>query len=174
MDERGNWEKPYDEIYEDDDEGLDEPGRRPVGLETICVQRFARLKLPPREMLLHPILPQRGLGMLFAGRGIGKTHVALGIAYAVSCGGEFLRWRAEKARNVLYVDGEMPQQALQERLKALMAVSEFRPEHDAFRLLCMDRQELGASLNLANKKHQKLIDGHLEDVDLLVWTTCPP
>src|SRR4029078_10845957 len=81
--------------------------------ETICLRDFTKLKLPPRRMVLNPILPERGLGMLFAARGIGKTHVALGMAYAVSCGGQFLRWNAERARNVLYVDGEMPQHALQ-------------------------------------------------------------
>jgi putative DNA primase/helicase len=136
---------------------------------TICLRKFAKLKLPPRKTVLAPILPQKGLAMLFAGRGIGKTHVALGIAYAVSCGGEFLRWRADKARKVLYVDGEMPQQALQERLAAIMAASEWQPEEDTFRLLCMDRQELGASINLSNPKHQEVIDEHLDDdVELLV------
>lgn len=71
------------------------------------------------------------------------------------------------ARDVLYVDGEMPQQALQERLLGLTAADEYLPE-DAFRLLCIDRQELGASLNLADPKHQKLIDHHVETTDLLV------
>ncbi|WP_025032477.1 AAA family ATPase [Bradyrhizobium sp. DOA9] len=152
-----------------DDETVHEGAERKAPrLQTICLRQFARLKLPPRKMILDPILPQKGLGMLFAGRGIGKTHTALGMAYAVSCGGEFLRWHAEKPRNVLYVDGEMPQQALQERLSALMDASEKQPEDGAFRLLCMDRQELGFSLNLANPKHQGFLDRHLEDVAFLV------
>ena len=137
-------------------------------LHTICAREFARLKLPPRAMLLEPILPERGLAMLFAGRGIGKTHVALGIAYAVSTGGDFLRWRADEPRNVLYVDGEMPQQALQDRLRAIMANGGRRPRDGAFRLLCMDRQPLGVSLNLADPKHQKHIDLHLDEVEFLV------
>jgi RecA-family ATPase len=45
--------------------------------------------------------------MLYGQRGLGKTHVALGIAYAVASGGAFLRWRAPVPRRVLYVDGEM-------------------------------------------------------------------
>ncbi|KGJ64292.1 AAA family ATPase [Bradyrhizobium diazoefficiens] len=142
--------------------------RKAPRLQTICLREFAQLKLPPRKMVLDPILPQKGLGMLFAGRGIGKTHTALGMAYAVSCGGEFLRWHAEKPRNVLYVDGEMPQQALQERLSAMMDASDKQPEDGAFRLLCMDRQELGFTLNLANPKHQAVLDRHLDDVGFLV------
>jgi hypothetical protein len=105
MNDRGNWEYEDGEKVEPTDEQSDE-------FKTICLRKFARLELPPRKTVLAPILPERGLAMLFAARGIGKTHVALGIAYAVSCGGDFLRWRADKARNVLYVDGEMPQEAL--------------------------------------------------------------
>ena len=61
----------------------------------------------------------------------GKTHVALGIAHAVSCGSTFLRWKAPEARSVLYVDGEMPQQALQERLNALQKASGSRALSDS-------------------------------------------
>ena len=138
-----------------------------IEFDTICVRKFAKLELPPRATILKPILPERGLAMLFAGRGIGKTHVALGIAHAVSTGGEFLRWQADRARTVLYVDGEMPQEALQGRLLATMKGGR-SPSADAFRLLCMDRQPLGTSLNLADPKQQEVINSHLEDVEFLV------
>lgn len=49
--------------------------------------------------------------MIYAPRGVGKTHVALGIAYAVTSGGQFLGWQASKPRGVLYLDGEMPANA---------------------------------------------------------------
>jgi len=161
-----DWDSRYDE--DGLAERLDRDDEQPLRLDTICVREFTEIQLPAREMVLAPILPQRGLGMLFAGRGIGKTHVALGIAYAVSTGGTFLRWTAPHARDVLYVDGEMPQQALQERLLGLMDVDENLPEDGAFRLLCMDRQELGVSLNLADPEHQKVIDHHVEGAELLV------
>jgi hypothetical protein len=76
------------------------PGEKPAPKwkAPICLTEFTQLKLPPRKEILSPILPEAGLAMLFAGRGIGKTFVALGIAHAVSCGGSFLRWSAEKAK----------------------------------------------------------------------------
>lgn len=153
-----------------EDHGFEPDVEEPASLEldTICAREFARLELPPRATILEPILPERGLAMLFAGRGIGKTHVALGIAYAVSIGGEFLRWRAGEPHNVLYVDGEMPQQALQERLLAIMANADRRPRADALRFLCMDRQPLGLSLNLADPKHQELVNFQLGDAKFLV------
>ena len=154
----------FEDQVGDDDAEADE---QPLTLDTICVRNFAKLKLPPRKNVLDPILPERGLAMLFAGRGIGKTHVALGIAYAVSCGGGFLRWRADRACNVLYVDGEMPQEALQDRLLATMKGGR-QPPVGAFRLLCMDRQPLGTSLNLADPKQQEAINSHLDGVEFLV------
>lgn len=166
MDDLVDWERDYDEV--ELVEEVDQPAAQVRRFDTICVNDFARLKLPARTMVLDPILPTGGLGMLFAGRGIGKTHVALGIAWAVSTGGEFLRWHAPVPRDVLYVDGEMPQQALQDRLQAIRAADDCRPENDAFRLLCMDRQELGMSINLADVRQQKIIDAHLGETQFMV------
>jgi putative DNA primase/helicase len=70
----------------------------------------------------------------------------------------------------LYIDGEMPQELLlQERAKAMIAPSACQPPHpEFFRLLSMDRQELGVSLNLALPEHQAAVEAHLEPVDLLI------
>ena len=57
--------------------------------------------------------------MLFAPRGVGKTHVALEAAYAVATGSSFLRWHAPEPHPVLIIDGEMPAGTLQERLTCI-------------------------------------------------------
>src|SRR5213595_557821 len=59
--------------------------------------------------------------MLYAARGTGKTHVTIGICFAVATGTSFLKWTAPKPRRVLLVDGEMPAAALQERLESMVA-----------------------------------------------------
>jgi hypothetical protein len=69
------------------------------------------LDIKPRGMVLDPIIPEKGLAMLYGMRGTGKTHVALGIAYAVATGSTFLRWQAPRPGRVLLIDGEMPAQA---------------------------------------------------------------
>src|SRR3954463_9574688 len=97
----------------------------PIRLNTISLQEFTSLNLPKSEHVLAPILPVRGLAMAYAGRGVGKTRLGMGMAYAVACGGEFLRWKAHKPRRVLYVDGEMPAELMQERALALMAASPY-------------------------------------------------
>jgi putative DNA primase/helicase len=49
-------------------------------LQPFTLGDFLSLKIPPREMLLAPVLPEKGLAMMYAVRGTGKTLVALGIA----------------------------------------------------------------------------------------------
>jgi hypothetical protein len=73
--------------------------RRPLDLAEL----FA-LDIKPRGMVLEPIIPEKGLVMLYAARGTGKTHVTLGV---VATGSTFLKWRAPRARRVLVVDGEI-------------------------------------------------------------------
>src|SRR5687768_9802148 len=70
---------------------------RPKGPQPVSAMdydKFLTMKLPPRETLLSPWLPLQGLAMIHAPRGIGKTHLALGTAWAVAAGGCFLRWKA--------------------------------------------------------------------------------
>ena len=138
-------------------------------LVVINLADFAAEALPQRQYVLAPILPDRGLAMLYAPRGVGKTQVAVNIGWAVACGQPFLSWYAPKPRPVLYIDGEMPQELLQERVKAMMAPAPCEPPHpNFFRLLSLDRQELGVSLNLALGEHQAAVEAHLDHVELLI------
>lgn len=93
----------------------------PRPLRPMPLVDFLALKIPPRQMLLGPVLPMQGIAMLFGPRGCGKTHVAVGMALAVATGSPFLRWNAPTPKRVLYIDGEMPAGALQERLEAAKA-----------------------------------------------------
>src|SRR5215471_15817484 len=90
-------------------------------LRPLTAAEFLKLDLPPREMVLDPVLPTQGLGMVHSTRGIGKTLFALGIAYAVSSGGALLGLSAPQPRRVIYLDGEMPAATMQRRLAAMVA-----------------------------------------------------
>jgi putative DNA primase/helicase len=146
---------------------LDVPELDAPDLEVTSLDEFLTLKLEPRTCILSPILPERGLAMVFAPRGVGKTHVALGVSYAVSTGSSFLRWTAPMARRVLYVDGEMPQETLQDWCRTMTAGLPL-PEPEYFRLLAMDQQALGVNLNLALPKHQRALESRLGAADFLV------
>jgi len=126
------------------------------------------LKLPPRQYLLSPILPAKGLAMVYGPRGLGKTHVGLGIAYAVASGGEFLRWRAPEPRQVLYIDGEMPAAVVQERLAGIVAGCKADPKPGALRFLAADLYD-GALPDLASPEAQEWLEGVIGELpDLLI------
>jgi putative DNA primase/helicase len=118
---------------------------------------FLALELKPREMVLAPVIPTQGLAMIYSWRGVGKTHVALGMAYAVACGGGFLKWRAPRRRRVLYIDGEMPGRIMQERLTALVKADGGTPSSNLF-IVTGDRQEPGAMPNLSTPEGQRKIE----------------
>jgi putative DNA primase/helicase len=138
-------------------------------LSTISLSAFTGLTLPVRSHVMAPILPERGLAMIYAGRGVGKTYVCMGLAWAVCCGAPFLKWQASAPRRVLYVDGEMPQELMQERAREMMAASAHQPPgEDYFQLVSMDRQPLGTSLNLARAEDQQRLEGCLGGASLLI------
>ncbi len=145
----------------------DEGETAPV-LLVLTLAEFLAKDIKPREMILAPIIPTQGLAMIHAKRGIGKTHVSLGIAYAVASGGAFLKWKAEKPRRVLFIDGEMPASTLQERLKGITETSGPNLEAaDFLRILTPDFQETGIP-DLACPDGQAALEPFLDGVDLLI------
>lgn len=148
----------------------------PQPLKSVTLDDFLGMEFPPRENLLAPWLPTQGIAMVFAPRGVGKTHFALGVAYAVASGGSFLRWMAPKPRRVLLIDGEMPAAMAQERLKALIdSALVAPPDPSYFRLLPYDLLRDGTP-DLAAEEGQRAIEPLLHDVDLVlldnISTTC--
>jgi putative DNA primase/helicase len=96
-------------------------------LSSIGIREFLEREFPPQECLLDPILPKQGLVMIHAPRGVGKTQLSVGIAVAVAAGGAFLKWTAKEAAGVLFIDGEMPANALQNRLAKAIEASDQEP-----------------------------------------------
>ncbi len=55
-------------------------------LQPVKLTDFLTLEIPPRTMLLDPILPERSLSMLYSPRGTGKSWLGLSIGLAVASG----------------------------------------------------------------------------------------
>ena len=141
----------------------------PPRLRSLNIKQFLQLSIKPREMLLDPILPEKGLAMLYAARGTGKTHVAIGICFAIATGTSFLKWTAPKPRRVLLVDGEMPAAALQERLASMVASTpSAQLDPDNIKILAGDLIEGSGIGNLALPNVQDEIDRWLDGVDVLI------
>lgn len=131
---------------------------------------FLALELPPREFILEPVIPCQGLVIIFAETGVGKTHVALSMAYAVATGQELFHWKAPKARRVLYVDGEMSAIDMQERLAAIAAGSGGRElADDNLTIITPNLLPLDELMpNLATREGQQWLEPYLDGVELLV------
>ena len=140
---------------------------RVLALKSIGFDDFLAIDLPPREILLNPILPERSLAMLYAPRGVGKTLLALSMGLAVASGSSLLRWHAPRQRRVLYVDGEMPLVSLQERLRSISAGLGRVIQNDGFRVLAADNTENG--LSIGSEEGQRAIDPLLSGVDLVIF-----
>lgn len=138
-----------------------------VGLKAYNIADFLGLNIPPQENILAPVIKTQSLSMLFAKRGVGKTHIALGIAYAIASGGEFLKWEAPKPRRVVYLDGEMPACAMQERLTEIVKNSETKAAPDYFTLLTPDMQEMGMP-DISTKEGQIEIEPFIKDAEIII------
>jgi len=138
-------------------------------LKPIDIQTFLSLEMPPKKLLLSPWLPEQGLTMIYALRGVGKTYVSLSIAYAVATGGTIFGWQASEPKRVLYVDGEMPASTMQERLAQISRSSEKQILDSAyFRLITPDLQEAGIR-DLCTSEGQADIIEYVDDFDLIVF-----
>lgn len=135
----------------------------PPPLKVIGLHDFMAMVLPTRETILHPWMMTQSLNMIHGWRGIGKTHGTLGICYSVGTGGTFLNWKADKARKVLLIDGEMPAPALQERLASIIASSGIEPLPGYISILTPDLQA-GAMPDLSTHEGQDAINLIIEQV----------
>ena len=137
-------------------------------LRVVPLDEFLKMDFPPREMLLAPWLPKQGLAMVFAPRGIGKTHFSLGVAYAVASGAAFLKWQAPEPNRVLVIDGEMPAAALKERWAGIVAKSLVEPPAgDYVGILAADTFAFGLP-DLSTREGQAKIEPLIGDAKLIV------
>ena len=135
-------------------------------LVVLTLEELLKKEIPPRKNLLTPWLPSQGLCMIYSKRGLGKTWLALEIAYAVSSGGRFLNWEAEYSQGVLYIDGEMPLSLMQERLSQIEN-SRGKKIGGLLKILSPDAQEFGIP-DLSTREGQEKIDELMGDEIRLV------
>jgi len=124
----------------------------------ISAKQLAVLEIPPREMIIDPLVATNSVNMMYAHRGTGKTWVALSMAKAVALGDDFLAYRVPVARSVLFIDGEMPLADLKERVKAIGA-----DDIDNLEILSSEilHREFHA-LNISREEDQLLISAMLD------------
>lgn len=134
----------------------------PIPLRAVDAHQLALMKFKMRELILDPWLHSQDLCMVFAARGVGKTHFGLSVAYAVSTGGKFAKWSAPRPRKVLYLDGELPGGVMQKRL--LMHCPDVEPAPGFLRIFTPDLLPEGQPMpDLSTFDGQAQIDAMIDD-----------
>lgn len=155
----------------------DAPFLKPEKKEGLTVLNYGNLdtlQIAPRGHILYPVIPEQGLAMLFAPRGIGKTMLAMSIANAVAGGGALFSdkngpaWFAPVARRVLYIDGEMPLHAMQSRQRAIAKGLPYPIPHDNLCFINPDVQPDFQMPKLATKAGQALLDTVLDGFEFII------
>lgn len=105
--------------------------------------------------------------MIFAARGIGKTHFAMAVAFAIATGGTFAKWTAPNPKKVLYLDGELPGQVMQQRM--LMHCPDREPEPGYLRIFTPDLlPENRLMPDLSTIDGQAAIEHMVQDADVVI------
>jgi hypothetical protein len=137
-------------------------------LESVEIRDFLARAIPPRKHVLVPIIPEQGLVMVYGPRGLGKTHVSVGTAVAVTAGGRFLRWSSPTPAGVLLIDGEMPAAAIQARFADAIRASDKEPQAP-LRLVTPDLNWECGMPDLSTLEGQKAVDALVtDDVRLII------
>jgi hypothetical protein len=129
-------------------------------MDTISAADLARTAVQP-PTILDPILPRAGQGLVYGAAGVGKSWLALGLAYAAAAGTRFLRWRATRPHRVVYVDGEWGSAELRQRLAL------FGPPPPGL-TLSLPRLADGSLLDLAHDDGQERLMQSWGDPELVV------
>jgi len=96
------------------------PVTQPAITDNILInwEDFWNQSFPAEDWLVEPVIPRNQLVVIFAPGGTGKSLLALYIAAALATGKEIFA-EAKPPTNVLYMDYEMSQAVLYERLTAM-------------------------------------------------------
>lgn len=136
-------------------------------ITAVTLNELLSMELPPREYLLEPWLPKSGLCMVYAKRGVGKTFFALEVAMAVAYGNQFLSFKAPKPASVLYIDGEMPANSMQERLRNIKKRMPDTEDYIEPRIITPDLLEVFTP-DLSTHHGQHSIIPLVEQADLII------
>lgn len=134
---------------------------------------YVKMEFPKRETLIKlkgtdtPLFVASSINQIFAWRGTGKSMLAAKTAITHATGGEFLNWQATRPARTLYLDGEMPDDQVKDRL--LMMTKNVGIEPGYLRLVTVSQQNNGNGIpSLATPLGQRCVEDALGDTEVLV------
>ena len=121
--------------------------------------------IPEMRYIFYPAIPESSITLLYADTGVGKTWLALSVAFSVALGCKaYGKWKAESPRSVLYIDSEMDETSFQRRLQVM---SQAYAGNDPQKIELLKKNFRWKSvksdmLNIADESDQAIIDGYIK------------
>jgi putative DNA primase/helicase len=138
-----------------------------VPLRALDAHALALMQFKMREVILDPWLHTQDLCMVFAARGVGKTHFALAVVFALATGTKFTKWQATRPLRVLYLDGELPGALMQQRL--LQHCPDVEPAPGYLRVFTPDLLPEGRPMpDLSTYAGQEAVEPMIGDAEVIV------
>ncbi len=138
-------------------------------ISALSAGELLKLNIPPREFVIKPILGAKGLMMVHAARGTGKTFFTLSLAFAIASGGDFLGWKADKPRRVTVIDGEMAREDLRDRLRGIVLGSNFDLEDDTMLQFIAADHHIDGLPDLSDKAGQDALWPFFEQAEVIIF-----
>ena len=164
------YESDYlDNITGDDD--MDNTVQKP---NIFSVGDLLDMDLPEIKSLLYPFIPQKGVCMISAPRGVGKSFLAMTMAISIASSIDFLGFKTEQQYKVLYIDGEMNGKMLQERFAKLIDGMEkdgATVNRDNLKIFGCDFQGRSSMPDMSKPTHWRIIENAINSiggVDLII------
>jgi hypothetical protein len=93
------------------------PPPEPKLADVLSAAAWMDRAFPPTECLLGELLTTKSRVFMVGYTGLGKTMLGIAMAVGMATGTGFLHWRSSRPLRVLYLDGEMPGELLQDRIR---------------------------------------------------------
>jgi hypothetical protein len=167
----GQDEPAPEEIEIEDERPSPETGwhEAAVQLPPLTLEAWERRELQTPDYLLGSVLSTTNRWLVTGPTGIGKTNLAIAVGMGVAAGDGFLHWKGVRPGQVLYVDGEMSNRVVKQRL-----IAEIERRHgdkpSGFYAFCGEDVDGFSPLNTDDGRSfmWKLID-EIGDVDLVIF-----
>ena len=145
-------------------------GQAGQALPCLTPAAWAVRQIPPADFLLGELFSTTSRSLLNADTGLGKTMFAMALAFAMRLGRDFLHWQGRRPARVLFIDGEMPRDLMQERIA--MACSWFGVDPPTHGLFFLSREDVEDMPPLDTPDGQHWLDAfleHLAAIDFIIF-----
>lgn len=157
-----------DNVYDNSSQDF----RSVIESSVMRVHEFMNKTLPIKPYIIYPLLKNGELIMISAARGVGKTWLALSLGFMATRQSSIGNWQTETPTATLYIDGEMSEDEMQDRIFKLKM---FRQAEQApFYLLSSDEMRSNDKTppNLNNPLWRSGISEYLKahpDIGLVIF-----